>query len=162
MKLSDNQFKPIHRRRDYSRWVIVKDYIPDHVSLDDVPEIRRKMHIARKAMLHPYDAQPRNYCGSFLVDLGQVKTYPYPKRLWSNSERRQYFAWFDEDASDWKISLQDGTVIHGWMNKLYKESRASRTVRGKELRLDETARYYFPIDGTDDVPTEPTDDENTY
>ncbi|KAE8306974.1 kinetochore Sim4 complex subunit Fta2 [Aspergillus transmontanensis] len=80
IKLSDEQFQHIQREwgtKRYSRWAIVKDYIPDRVVLSDIPDIKRKMTIARKAKLFPGDAEPKNYRGSFLVDLGRTKTWPY-------------------------------------------------------------------------------------
>ncbi|EFQ99326.1 hypothetical protein MGYG_02339 [Nannizzia gypsea CBS 118893] len=119
MKLSGKQrprFLSLH-----TPWAIVKDYIPDPMTLDDVPEIRQKMKIARKALLFPDDAQPRNYRGSFLVDLGRVKTHPYPRVLWSKKEYRKYFECFDKDASEWVESVQDGEVIDGWVNEYLKE-----------------------------------------
>ncbi|OGM42743.1 hypothetical protein ABOM_008187 [Aspergillus bombycis] len=64
IKLSDEQFQPIDHRwgaEKYSRWAIVKDYIPERVSMSDIPEIQRKMTIARRARLYPVDLQPRNY-----------------------------------------------------------------------------------------------------
>ncbi|KAM5432112.1 hypothetical protein MferCBS31731_007613 [Microsporum ferrugineum] len=108
--------------QDYTPWAIVKDYIPHPVALTDVPEIRRKMKIARKALLFPEDAQPRNYRGSFLVDLGRVRTYPYPRRLWSNSKRMEYFKWFDKDTSEWEECVWDGSVIDGWENQQLKKA----------------------------------------
>ncbi|KAM5489172.1 hypothetical protein MaudMau93_003669 [Microsporum audouinii] len=130
--------------QDYTPWAIVKDYIPHPVALTDVPEIRRKMKIARKALLFPEDAQPRNYRGSFLVDLGRVRTYPYPRRLWSNSKRMEYFKWFDKDTSEWEESVRDGSVIDGWVNEQLKEGilggiafaeECGDHLRAKELRI---------------------------
>ncbi|KAK2875346.1 hypothetical protein FQN49_001664 [Arthroderma sp. PD_2] len=110
--------------RSHSRWAIVKNYIPNPVTLDDVPEIRRKMRIARKALLYPEDAQPRNYRGPFLVDLGRVRTYPYPPLLWSDTKRKEYFKWFDEYASSWEVSVRDGSLIEGWVNEKLKQAIA--------------------------------------
>ncbi|WEW60303.1 hypothetical protein PRK78_005788 [Emydomyces testavorans] len=120
IKLSDEQFRPLRRYDWLSRWAIVKDYIPNKVAITDVPEIRRKMLIARKALLHPEDAKPVNFRGSFFVDLGTVRTYPYPQRLWSNTERRDFFEWFDRSASEWEVSVTDGNVVEGWINKQLK------------------------------------------
>ena len=119
MKLSDEQYKRV-RGLGYSRWAIIKDYLPSPVSMQDVPDIRRKMRIARKALIHPRDAKPDNYRGSFLVDLGRVKTYPYPRQLWSDSKRREYFKWFDIYASKWQESVRDGAVVEGWLNREFK------------------------------------------
>ncbi|EGD93746.1 hypothetical protein TESG_01281 [Trichophyton tonsurans CBS 112818] len=106
----------------HTPWAIVKDYIPNPVTLDDVPEIRRKMKIARKALLFPDDTEPRNYRGSFLVDLGRVTTYPYPRVLWSNEKRRKYFRSFDKEASEWVECVRDGEVISGSINEILKEN----------------------------------------
>ncbi|KAK2807345.1 hypothetical protein FQN50_005500 [Emmonsiellopsis sp. PD_5] len=117
---------PSHQRPknmcEYTCWAIVKDYLPHPVTISDVPEIRRKMNIARKALIHPSDVQPRNYRGSFLVDLGRVKTYPYPPQMWSNQERKEFFPWFDGYASRWEVSIRDGSVVEGWLNKLFREN----------------------------------------
>ncbi|KAK2810993.1 hypothetical protein FQN50_002586 [Emmonsiellopsis sp. PD_5] len=123
MQLSDKQFEPVRHLRDYSRWAIVKDYLPEPVSLDHVPEIRRKMSIARKAKLYPEDIQPRNYCGSFLVDLGRVKTYPYPKRIWHMRRYKEYFPMIDRVVSDWQICTRDGDIVEGWVNEVFKRNR---------------------------------------
>ncbi|EEP82056.1 predicted protein [Uncinocarpus reesii 1704] len=138
IKLSDEQFKPLQRFSGLSRWAIVKDYIPNEVSISDVPEIRRKMTIARKALLYPKDLQPRNFRGSFLVDLGAVRTYPYPpQRFWSNTRRREYFAWFDKDASQWEVSVRDGKVIEGWLNRMIKgKPSPCETAEAGDAKLD--------------------------
>lgn len=123
LKLSDEQYHPV-RKYKYSRWAIVKDYLPDPVAITDVPEIQRKMaNIARKARLHPKDAKPENYRGSFLVDLGQVRTYPYPKRLWSDTKRREYFKWFDEYVTTWEVSVKDGSVVEDWIGAYLKRQQ---------------------------------------
>lgn len=136
MKLSDKQFRPICRPWGdvCSRWTIVKDYIADPLSISDVPEIQRKMRIARRARLYPRDTRPQNYCASFLVDLGSVFTYPYIGRLWSDYRRRQYFADFDEYAASWQVSIRDGTVIEGWVNETFKESLAQNEERARQRR----------------------------
>ncbi|EZG04868.1 hypothetical protein H106_05728 [Trichophyton rubrum CBS 735.88] len=120
MKLSGKQ--RLKYLSHHTPWAIVKDYRPNPMTLDDVPEIRRKMKIARKALLFPDDTQPRNYRGSFLVDLGRVTTYPYPRALWSNEKRRQYFKSFDKEASEWVECVRDGEVISGSINEILKEN----------------------------------------
>lgn len=137
MRLSDNQFKPFRLKDSgYSRWAIVKDYLPNPIDIDDVPDIRRKMSIARGALLHPGDMQPRNYRGSFLVDLGRVKTYPYPRRLWSTSRKREYYAYFDEYASNWQVSVRDGTVVERSVNEVLKRIEAERVAQEKQERSE--------------------------
>lgn len=136
MKLSEKQFKPINRLcgRDCARWAIVKDYIAHPVSIADVSEIRRKLCIVRKALLFPNDAQPRNYCGSFFVDLGGVWTYPYIKGLWSNKLWREFFEWFDRDVAGWQVSIRDGTIVPGWQNETLKEIEAQSQERKRWRR----------------------------
>lgn len=117
---SDEQHRPV-RRYKHSRWAIVKEYVPEPLAITDVPEVRRKMAtISRKARLHPNDATPDNYRGSFLVDLGRVRTYPYPTRLWFDTSRRVYFKWFDEYVTTWEVSTKNGSVIEGWLNDYYR------------------------------------------
>ncbi|PGH12766.1 hypothetical protein AJ80_06590 [Polytolypa hystricis UAMH7299] len=126
MKLNDDQLRDIglwKYRHDYDRWTIVKDYISEKLTLEDIPEINRKMQIARKAMLWPDDTRPVNYRGSFLVDLGRVRTYPYVRRLWSNTSRREWFANFDKHGTEWDISIWDGSVIETSINESPKEYR---------------------------------------
>ncbi|KAK2762192.1 hypothetical protein FQN54_001201 [Arachnomyces sp. PD_36] len=133
MKLSDEQFNCL-REYDhvYSRWAIVKDYIPNPIHISDVPDIRSKMRIARKARLHPTDLKPENFRGSFFVDLGEVRTHPYPKKLWSNYLRRRAFVGFDESARSWEVSIKDGSVICGWLNGEYKRNIAQAQAREVE------------------------------
>ncbi|KAK2861175.1 hypothetical protein FQN49_004466 [Arthroderma sp. PD_2] len=134
MKLSDEQFKPLlNLQRSYSRWAIVKDYIPNPVRIGDVPEIRRKMAIARKAGIHPQDTQPRNYRGSFIVDLGRMLTYPYIGNLWSEYEYRKFFGAFDAEASEWEESIRDGTIIPRWVNEQFREIRAESALWRDEM-----------------------------
>ncbi|KAI2048660.1 hypothetical protein LOZ44_003870 [Ophidiomyces ophidiicola] len=106
LKLSDTQFQPLPKYSNLTRWAIVKDYIPHKVAITDVPEIRRKMAIARDALLHPQDVQPRNFRGSFFVDLGRVKTYPYPELSWSTTRQQEFFPAFDREASDWQLIVR--------------------------------------------------------
>lgn len=139
MKLSEEQFKPFCSRDSRcSRWAIVKDYLPKPVSIEDVPEIRRKMSIVRGALLHPGDTQPRNYRGPFLVDLGRVKTYPYPKQLWSTSRKREFYnSFWYEYVGDWQVSVRDGAVIEGWLNEEFKENIARQAEREEQERAND-------------------------
>ncbi|EEP81185.1 predicted protein [Uncinocarpus reesii 1704] len=135
MKISGRQ--RLKSMREYTCWAIVKDYLPHPVSISDIPEIRRKMKIARKALIHPSDTQPCNYRDSFFVDLGRVKTHPYPPQMWSNRERREFFTWFDGYASRWEVSVRDGSVVEGWLNQEFKRSIAEVEARNKR---DEAAK----------------------
>ncbi|PGG97274.1 hypothetical protein AJ79_09260 [Helicocarpus griseus UAMH5409] len=101
MMLDDEQFKSLGSdHRIFSRWAIVKGFIRDELAVSDIREIRRKMQIARKALLWPKDIKPENYRGSFLVDLGSTRTYPYIHRFWSNTSRREWFAYWEERGAD--------------------------------------------------------------
>ncbi|KAK2790671.1 hypothetical protein FQN52_005427 [Onygenales sp. PD_12] len=119
MQLSDKQFEPA-------------------LSLDHVPEIRRKMSIARKAKLYPEDIQPRNYCGSFLVDLGRVKTYPYPRRIWHMRRYRECFPMFDRVVGDWQICTRDGVIVEGRINELFKRNRERLAAQEESNKLAST------------------------
>ncbi|KAK2744909.1 hypothetical protein FQN55_006471 [Onygenales sp. PD_40] len=124
MKLSHDQIKSLglwKLRHEYDHWAIVKDYIAEELTLGHIPEIRRKMEIARKALLWPSDIGPPNYRGSFLVDLGRVRTYPYVRRLWSDTSRREWFAHFDKYGTSWDISVRDGSIIETSVNERLKE-----------------------------------------
>nr|KMM66039.1 hypothetical protein CPAG_02379 [Coccidioides posadasii RMSCC 3488] len=48
MKLSDKEFKRLQKYDSLTRWAVVEDYNPNTITISDVPEIRRKMIIARK------------------------------------------------------------------------------------------------------------------
>ncbi|RJE18084.1 hypothetical protein PHISCL_09575 [Aspergillus sclerotialis] len=88
IKLSDEQYRSLPRRYGFPliHWAIVKEYLPNPIQLSDIPEIVRKKEIARQALMynpHNCDILPRNFRGSFIVDLGNTITYPYPL-YWSN------------------------------------------------------------------------------
>ncbi|KLJ13876.1 hypothetical protein EMPG_09371 [Blastomyces silverae] len=126
MKLNDQQFKALgNHHRMFCRWAIIKDLIPDEISMSDIPEVRRKMQIARKALLLPGDIKPENYRGSFVVDLGSTVTYPEIRRFWSNTRRREKFASFDRYFNDWEPSHRDGTLIEKYRNTIPKEKLAA-------------------------------------
>lgn len=145
LKLSDEQHRSV-RRYKHSRRAIVKEYLPKPLVFTDVPEIRRKMAtVARKARLHPEDAKPDNYRGSFLVDLGQVRTYPYPKRLWSDTIRRKFFKSFDEYVTTWEVSVKDGSVVTGWLNDYFKEQIKRTEEFRKVIEAEEKERNRTPI-----------------
>ncbi|KAK2755766.1 hypothetical protein FQN54_005916 [Arachnomyces sp. PD_36] len=134
MKLSDDQFRPIRRGNSgVSRWAIVKDYLSDPVQISDVPEIRRKMCIAYQATIHPSDILPRNYRGSFLVDLGRARTYPYVKRFWSNRAFESCFTMFDETIEEWEIDDEDGSVVMGGTNEKRKRFKAMKEQRKMQI-----------------------------
>ncbi|KAK2799475.1 hypothetical protein FQN50_008447 [Emmonsiellopsis sp. PD_5] len=158
MKLSSRQQQRPKHMLQYTRWAIVKDYLPDPVSISDVPEIREKMKIARKALIHPNDTIPRNYHGSFLVDLGRVKTYPYPPQVWSNHERRQFFSWFDGWASRWEVSVRDGSVVEGWLNQEF--IRSIEEVEARRKRDENVKRQKLLENASDENTADQLRDDN--
>lgn len=91
-------------------------------------------------------AKPENYRGSFLVDLGQGRTYPYPERLWSDTKRREYFKWFVEYVTTWEVSVKDGSVVEDWMGAYLKrqEKRTEEFRKWKEAEEEKqrNASYF--------------------
>lgn len=141
MKLSDEQVHPVRRyllhggHTAATRWAIVKDYLPDPVQISDTPEIRRKMKIAQTAVIHPMDIHPRNYRGSFLVDLGSVRTFPYVRRLWSDRAFGNVFEMHEKGIGAWEIDEADGKMALGGTNagrKRLKEEEAEMRRRAEE------------------------------
>ncbi|PGH15457.1 hypothetical protein AJ79_02434 [Helicocarpus griseus UAMH5409] len=146
MKLSTRQQQRPKAVLSFSRWAIVKDYLPNPVTLEDIPEIRRKMAIPRKALMYPIDTQPRNYRGSFLVDLGSVRTYPYP--VWYRNEVRAFWSWFDKYVQEWEVSIRDGSVVEGWLNERFRAAIENRKIVGK---VQEARKMELPIIGTQET-----------
>ena len=119
MKLSDAQQRPIAKRYgiiEQGRWAIIKDYLPNPVQLSDCQEIARKKDIFRRALICVGDVQPRNFRGSFLVDLGTCKTYPYIKRFWSDREFNRVWENYDKNVMNWEVHEQTGEVVFGGTN----------------------------------------------
>ncbi|KAK2758265.1 hypothetical protein FQN54_004110 [Arachnomyces sp. PD_36] len=137
MRLTYDHLLPIDRHcpPDIVSWAIVKDYIPETVQLTDVPEIRRKMEIAYRASIFPIDILPRNYRGSFLVDLGSSMTWPYIRKLWGSDRAFDIeFERVDNLVSSWEISDVDGvTVVNG------DENRIRRKLKEQEQRMRKQA-----------------------
>ncbi|PGG98354.1 hypothetical protein GX51_06841 [Blastomyces parvus] len=128
MKLTDQQFKALGaKNRKFCRWAIIKDMIPDEISMSDIPEVRRKMQIARKALLWPRDVKPENYRGSFIVDLGSTRTYPEVRHRFWKTRRREDFASMDRYFADWEPSHRDGKLIEKYRNPIPKEKLAAVT-----------------------------------
>ncbi|EEH07261.1 conserved hypothetical protein [Histoplasma capsulatum G186AR] len=126
IKLNDSQFKELgNKHQIFCRWAIIKDMIPDEISMSDIPEVRRKMQIARKALLWPGDVKPENYRGSFIVDLGNTITYPEIRRFWSNTRRREIFAGMDRCFSNWEPSDWDGKLVDKFFNDMHKKNVAA-------------------------------------
>lgn len=114
VKLSDEQFASFSKSSQAdSRWAIIKDYIPNETTAEDLPELQRKMLIARRARLHPRDLKPENYRGSFIVDLGEVRTYPYVDRLWSGRLRRRCFDCFNARSFAWELPDENERAVPG-------------------------------------------------
>ncbi|KAK2797936.1 hypothetical protein FQN50_009032 [Emmonsiellopsis sp. PD_5] len=103
LKLSGDQFARFSKHPKVSPWAIIKDYLPDPATRADIPEMKRKMRLIRKSWIFPQDLKPENYRGSFMVDLGCCKTWPYVKRMWSEVGRKSTFKDFDEDVEDWRF-----------------------------------------------------------
>lgn len=85
MHLSDAQMACLTSAYTYAtnlnectRWGIIKDFISEPPTLDDIPMIRSKLDIAKHTMLLPEDAVARNYQKTSMVGLGSAKTFPYP------------------------------------------------------------------------------------
>lgn len=142
IKLNDQQFKALgNKHRTFCRWAVVKDLIREELTMNDIPEIRRKMQIARKALLWPRDIKSENYRGSFVVDLGSTLTYPYIRRFWSNTRRREAFAYLDKDISEWEPSLWDGKLINRYYNEMRRKAiDEAREQREERAREDEAGR----------------------
>jgi hypothetical protein len=126
MKLSDEQLQPVHGEDYITPWTVVKDYIPGPVQLSDTPEIHRKLEIAQRAVIHPDDLKPRNYRGSFLVDLGNVRTCPYVKELWSDRVFERVFKRYDRVIGRWEIDDSDGSVVQGGTNERRRQAKGNR------------------------------------
>ncbi|PGH34633.1 hypothetical protein GX50_02523 [[Emmonsia] crescens] len=103
LKLSDEQFEQYSKYPQYSRWAIIKDYLPDPATRADIPEMKHKMEIAHKALLYPQDQKPENYRGSFMVDLGSTKTWPFPKSQWWEEGRKLKFKYFHKGVEEWEF-----------------------------------------------------------
>ena len=87
MKLSDTQFKMIDTAVQYpdlSRWVIVKEYLPEPTNASHIEEIYARFSIPRQARILPKDVRVDNYRGSKIVDLSSTLTAPCPG--WSDFE----------------------------------------------------------------------------
>ncbi|QKX53507.1 uncharacterized protein TRUGW13939_00586 [Talaromyces rugulosus] len=72
-----------------TKWAIVKDYIPNGPRESDLGTIIDNLQVARQAWLLPEDIKPANYKESFLVDLGNTKTFP--TRFASAFEFHQFY-----------------------------------------------------------------------
>lgn len=145
MKLSDEQFRPIRRScANSTRWAIVKDYLPDPVKITDAPEIGRKMEIAQRAVIHPLDIEPRNYRGSFLVDLGSVRTYPYVRRLWSDRAFGRAFEMYERGIRMWEVDEEDGSVVQGGTNNRRKKLREQDEEMRRQLEEERANSTQLP------------------
>ena len=115
MKLSDTQFKTIYAAAplpNLSRWVIVKEYLPESTNASHVNEIYIRFSIPRQASILPKDVRVENYRGSRIVDLSSTLTAPCPG--WTQFEFDFFyketvncvFYWFGKPESQSKSQLE--------------------------------------------------------
>jgi hypothetical protein len=91
MLLTHSQYCQINDVVDIScctRWVVVKEYLPEPTNRSHMDTIVNNFRIPREARILPWDMSPENYRGSQVVDLGRVLTEPHPE--WEDFE----FDWF--------------------------------------------------------------------
>lgn len=135
MKLSDKQRRPIVRRThliDPGRWAIIKDYLPNPVQLSDCQKVALKKDIFRRALVYTNDIKPSSFRGSFIVDLGSAKTYPYIKPFWSEIEFDRVWEHYDHNVTDWEVDEETGVVVFAGTN-------AQRRMHQKQAALLHTA-----------------------
>jgi hypothetical protein len=99
-----------------------KDDRPNPVQLSDVPEIVWEKEIARQALMYDSDMLPRNFWGSFLVDLKSTKTYPY-SLYWSNWSFEHDYDTYDKWVIRFEIDDETGEVVHLGANELKQSAR---------------------------------------
>ena len=148
MKLSDKQQRPIVRKTsliDPGRWAIIKDYLPNPVQLSDCQELARKKDVFRRALIYTNDIKPSNFQGSFIVDLGSAKTYPYITRFWSEIEFDRVWDNYDFNVTDWEIDEETGVVVFAGTNAQRREDQ-------KHAALIRTAAKFDPKLGYDVLP----------
>ncbi|EER45402.1 conserved hypothetical protein [Histoplasma capsulatum H143] len=139
IKLNDSQFKELgNKHQIFCRWAIIKDMIPDEISMSDIPEVRRKMQIARKALLWPGDVKPENYRGSFIVDLGNTITYPEIRRSGRIQDAGRYLLFFNDMH---KKNVAAAKKLEEWLKKKQdeQENQEEPFIRG-----DGTNRWLNP------------------
>lgn len=108
MKLSDAQFKAIGdvvdaygmssyelslqdlSSHDLSRWVIVKEYLPNPTKVAHFREMRENLKIPEELKIYPQDLRLENYRASKVVDLSSTLTGPCPG--WSNFEFELFYS----------------------------------------------------------------------
>lgn len=125
--MSDEQYRPLLRRYGFppSHWAIIKDYLPNPIQLSDVPEIIRKKEIARRALIynpHNSDILPRNFRGSFMVDLGSTLTYPYPL-YWSNWGFENAYETYDKWVTGFEPDDETGEIVIPGYNRLKRNGK---------------------------------------
>ena len=112
MKLSDAQFETIGHVVDtqaLSRWVVVKEYLPEVTNSSHVEEIYKNFKIARKARLLPQDVRLENYRGTKIVDLSSTLTDPCLD--WQEFEFNFFYQESACGVFDWFPSKQPSTCL---------------------------------------------------
>lgn len=151
MKLSDKQLRPIVRRTrliDPGRWAIIKDYLPNPVQLSDCQELVRKKDVFRRALIYTNDIKPSNFRGSFIVDLGSAKTYPYIKRFWSEIEFDRVWDYYDYNVTDWEVDEETEVVVFAGTNaqrRMHKKKAALL----RTTKVDPELGYHVLPEGWD-------------
>lgn len=112
--------------------------------------------------------KPENFRGSFVVDLGRTRTYPYPQRFWSDTRRRAFFELFDEEVNDWQESVTDGKLVPGWMNEhlkprspgtLYEKLAAYHAEAAAAWHMNTYPEQLSPASAQTDIGNEPQHDQ---
>lgn len=151
MKLSDKQRHPIVKATrfvDPGRWAIIKDYLPNPVQLSDCQEIVKKKDIFRRALVYTNDIKPSNFRGSFIVDLGSAKTYPYIKPFWSEIEFDRVWENYDFNVTDWEVDEETGLVVFAGTNAERRMHQKQAAVL-RTAKVDPKLGYPVLIEGWD-------------
>ena len=70
-------------------------------------------------MIFTLDVQPRNFRGSFLVDLGTAMTYPCI--YWSQAGFEDEYEVYDRQVMSWEVDEETDEVVHGGTNAHRKQ-----------------------------------------
>ena len=102
MRLSDIQFKTIGDivdTHDLSRWVIVKEYLPELTNASHISTFFTNFSIPKKLRILPEDVRVQNYRGSKIVDLSCALTDPCPG--WAEFEFQLFCTHTIHGVLDW-------------------------------------------------------------
>ncbi|KKZ60065.1 hypothetical protein EMCG_05188 [[Emmonsia] crescens] len=107
MYLNENQLALLPVKGDYTPWAIVKDFIPNQPSYTDIKTIIRKFEIPKSLGILPAtDLHPRNYRGSFIVDLGGSRTRPIDRRFLSKYGWNHFYETCSGTVARWNLNLK--------------------------------------------------------